>query len=50
LEAEQAKLAREAMERPPATQFDHGRSVGMYAGIAHVRDMIVNALDTCSTT
>lgn len=45
LEAEQNALAREAMERPAGRDaFDYGRAVGMYAGIAHARDVLLDMI------
>lgn len=45
LEAEQIALAREAMERPAGRDaFDYGRAVGMYAGLAHARDIMMDLI------
>jgi hypothetical protein len=43
LETEQAQLAKEALERPIGKEsFDYGRAVGMYAGLTHARDMLID--------
>lgn len=42
LEAEQARLAKEALERPAGRDaFDYGRAVGMYAGLEHAKSAII---------
>ena len=42
LETEQARLAREALERPSGKDaFDYGRAVGLYAGLEHAKDVII---------
>ena len=33
LEAEQAKLAHEALQHPQPGEFNYGRAVGLYAGL-----------------
>lgn len=45
LEAEQARLAKEALERPSGKDtFDYGRAVGLYAGIEHAKQTILNMI------
>jgi len=41
LEAKQAALAKEAMERPSADLFGHGQSVGLYAGLSLAKDALM---------
>lgn len=41
LETERRNAATEAMERPGGRgEFDYGRAVGFYAGLAHAKDVI----------
>ena len=41
LETAQLDAAREAMERPGGrAEFDYGRAVGFYAGLAHAKAVI----------
>ncbi len=43
LEAEQVRLAKEALERPAGHGgFDYGRVVGMYAGLQLAKDAIID--------
>jgi hypothetical protein len=43
LEAEQAMLAKEALERPAGREgYDYGRVVGMYAGLELAKEAIIN--------
>lgn len=43
LEAEQARLATEALERPTGRDaFDYGRAIGMYAGLEHAKSTIID--------
>lgn len=43
LEAEQAQLAKEALERPAGREaFDYGRAVGFYAGLEHAKVTIMD--------
>ena len=42
LETEQARLAKEALERPAGKDaFDYGRAVGLYAGLEHAKATII---------
>jgi len=46
LETEQARLAREALERPSERDaFAYGRAVGFYAGLEHAKTVILNLID-----
>lgn len=43
LETEQARLAREALEKPSGREaFDYGRAVGMYAGLEHAKRILID--------
>jgi len=43
LEEEQVNLAKEALQHPQGRDmFDYGRAVGLYAGLTHARDLIIN--------
>lgn len=43
LETEQARLAKEALERPTGKDaFDYGRAVGLYAGLEHAKMTIID--------
>ena len=45
LEAEQARLASEALAQPSGKDgFDYGRAVGMYAGLEHAKRTILAAI------
>lgn len=42
LETAQAQLAKEALERPTGKEgFDYGRAVGMYAGLEHAKNTLI---------
>jgi hypothetical protein len=42
LEATQAQLAKEALERPTGKDsFDYGRAVGMYAGLELAKSTLI---------
>jgi hypothetical protein len=43
LEEEQAQLAKETLQQPQGRDaFDYGRAVGLYAGIEHVKTIVIN--------
>lgn len=43
LEHEQARLAREALEKPSGRDaFDYGRAVGLYAGLEHAKRTLID--------
>ena len=43
LEEAQASLAKNALQQPQDRDaFESGRTVGMYAGLEHAKDVIVN--------
>lgn len=43
LEAEQARLATEALQRPAGKDaFEYGRAVGMYAGLEQAKQVLVD--------
>lgn len=43
LEAEQLRLATEALERPSGRDvFDYGRAVGIYAGLEHAKRTLID--------
>jgi|TARA_R110000868_G_scaffold225126_2_gene477365 hypothetical protein len=43
LEEAQASLAKNALQQPQDRDaFEYGRTVGMYAGLEHAKDVIVN--------
>lgn len=43
LETEQARLAKEALERPSGREaFDYGRAVGLYAGLELAKQTIID--------
>jgi hypothetical protein len=43
LEAEQLRLATEALERPSGHDvFDYGRAVGIYAGLEHAKRTLID--------
>lgn len=46
LETEQARLAREALERPAERDaFAYGRAVGLHAGLEHAKTVLLNLID-----
>jgi len=46
LEAEQAQLAREAMEKPAGRDaFAYGRAVGIHAGIERAKTVLLEMID-----
>lgn len=45
LDEEQYKLSREALQHPQSRDiFEYGRIVGMYAGIEHVKNVILEMI------
>jgi len=45
LDEEQRKLAHEALQHPQSRDiFEYGRVVGMYAGIDHVKNVIIDMI------
>jgi hypothetical protein len=42
LEAEQARIAKDALEKPASDLFNHGRAVGVYAGIGLAKEAILS--------
>ena len=42
LEAEQSKLAHEALQQPVPGEFNHGRAVGMYAGLEVAKRVLID--------
>ena len=45
LEAAQAQLAKEALERPTGKEgFDYGRAVGMYAGLELAKTTLIETV------
>ena len=46
LEAEQAQLAREAMEKPAGRDaFAYGRAVGIHAGLERAKTVLLELID-----
>lgn len=44
LEAEQAKLAHEALQHPQPGEFNYGRAVGLYAGIEMAKRILIDTV------
>lgn len=42
LEAEQTKLAHEALQHPQQGEFNYGRAVGLYAGIEMAKRILID--------
>ena len=42
LEAEQAKLAMETLQRPVPGEFNYGKAVGMYAGLEMAKQCLID--------
>lgn len=44
LEAEQSKLAHEALQHPQSGEFNYGRAVGLYAGIEIAKRILIDTV------
>lgn len=45
-EDEQARIAREALQQPQnPIEFGYGRAVGMYAGLEHAKNILLELID-----
>ncbi len=44
LEVEQNKLAHEAMRQPSPGEFNHGKCVGIYAGLEMAKRVLLDAV------
>lgn len=42
LEAEQATLARQALEQPQPGEFNYGKAVGVYAGLEVAKRVLID--------
>lgn len=45
LKDEQTRLACEALETPNPGEFNHGRAVGMYAGLERAQTILLELVD-----
>lgn len=44
LEAEQAKLAHDALQHPQPGEFNYGRAVGLYAGLEMAKRVLIDTV------